>query len=181
MSSTISILRGVLRQTKDQISWVSGENPVIFAEPYASASSYVADVDAPDAVVSIKPGSRTTTGFIVLSDGPTAEGFYQVEGPTDDFNAGLGETASGVIGTVGGIAEVVIDSTDTDIVWDVPFVNTYTDIALATVPRYIFIPEYAQVPGDGIDETITIIAKSLTGMTLRSSADGTVVRFRAID
>lgn len=182
MSSTISILRGVLRQTKDQISWVIGENPVVFQEPYVSASTYVADVDAPDAVVSIKPGSRTATGFIVLSDAETDEGFYQVEGPTDDFNQGLGEAEEDVIGTTdGGKLEAIVNTTNTDINWDVPFVNEVDDTDDNPVPRYSFIVEQARVDGNDYDETIYIVSKSLDKVVVKSSSDNTRVKFRAID
>lgn len=82
-------------------------------------------------------------------------------------------------GTVNGIAEVLINSTDTSFVWDIPFTRTYTDLLGNTVPVYRFTIEYAQVNGIWIDESVTIVSKSLTGMTLRSSSDATVVRFIA--
>ena len=86
-----------------------------------------------------------------------------------------------LIGLVSGIPEVLINSTDTAFVWDTAFTKTYTDIAFATVPAYRFDIEFARVSGSWIDETVVIVAKSLGGMTLRSSSDNTIVRFRAVE
>lgn len=82
-------------------------------------------------------------------------------------------------GLVNGIPEVLVNTTNTSFTWDTPFTQTYTDLSGNTVPKYRFDIEYAQVSGAGINEEIMIIAKSLTGMTLRSSTDSTVVRFKA--
>jgi hypothetical protein len=86
MGSILTILRGTMRQSKDGVAWVTGDNPVIFERPYPSASGYVFDADSREATVYVKPGSRTTTGLIVVSSADTDEGFYQVEGITDDFS-----------------------------------------------------------------------------------------------
>jgi len=94
-------------------------------------------------------------------------------------HAPLISSSSLLVGTVGGIPEVVINSTDTSFVWDIPFVQTYTDTQGDTVPLYRFELEFARIVASWIDETIVIVAKSLTGMTLRSSSDATVVRFKA--
>jgi hypothetical protein len=82
-------------------------------------------------------------------------------------------------GTVNGIREVLIQSTNTAFTWDVAFTRTYTDLQGATVPLYRFDVEFARIVGSFIDESIILVSKSLTGMTLRSSSDATVVRFLA--
>lgn len=94
-------------------------------------------------------------------------------------HAPLIASGSTLIGTVSGIPEVIINSTDTAFVWDIPFTRTYTDTNGDTVPLYRFDVEFARVVGSWVDESITIVSKSLTGMTLRSSSDNTVVRFKA--
>lgn len=83
------------------------------------------------------------------------------------------------VGLVNGIAEVLVNTTDTSFTWDAPFTQTYTDLDGNTVPKYRFIVEFARVSGSGIDESVTLVSKSLTGFTLRASSDATVVRFRA--
>lgn len=83
------------------------------------------------------------------------------------------------VGYVNGLMEVLVNTTNTAFSWDTAFTKQYTDLYGATVPAYRFIVESARVHGSGIDESVTIVAKSLTGMTLRASTDATVVKFRA--
>ena len=87
--------------------------------------------------------------------------------------------SSAIVGTVNGIPEVLVNTTDTSFTWDVPFTLTYTDLQGNTVPKYRFTVEFARMVGSGIDESVFIVSKSLTGMTLRASSDATIVRFRA--
>lgn len=90
---------------------------------------------------------------------------------------GLAVSESG-FGLVGGVAEAIINRADTTITWDTPFTETYTDLALNTVPTYRFIVQEARVGGTGVtNETIVIVDQQLDSITLRSSSDNTLVKF----
>jgi len=93
-------------------------------------------------------------------------------------------TAGGVLlteaqyGTVSNRTDVIINSTNTAFVWDKAFTQTYVDSYGATVPSYRFVVQEARIGGTGAtNEEITIVSQSLTGMTLKSTSDNTLVRF----
>lgn len=87
------------------------------------------------------------------------------------------------VGLVNGVPQVTIQDVDTSFVWDDAFVRTYVDpVSSLPVPSYRFIVESARTAADPFtDQSWTIVAKSLSGMTLRASAPDTIIKFRAED
>jgi len=86
-------------------------------------------------------------------------------------------TSASPNGLIGGKAEILVNSTDTAFTWDVPFTKELTDYAGATEPAYRFIVMGAYVTDTGIQETIEIVSRTLTTITLKSAADATRVSF----
>ena len=101
-----------------------------------------------------------------------------------EHSAGQSITPLGgcVSGTIGGKQEVTVNKTDTPFVWDSPFTKTYTGVE-GSVPTYRFKMQPAYVIGSDQStvETITIVSQTLTGITLRSSSDSTLVKFEATE
>ena len=80
-------------------------------------------------------------------------------------------------GKIGGKTEVLVNSTDTILIFDSPFVGTTLDMAGTTVPAYKFIIESAYVDDPHTQEEVIIVSKSLTQITLRSASDATKVSY----
>ena len=94
------------------------------------------------------------------------------------------EIGDGMSNTVSGVKEVIVNSTDTAFVWDTPFTKIYTSGSEgAGQPQYRFEFETPYVVGSdhSTAETVVIVTKSLTGITLRSSSDNTLVKFDAFE
>jgi hypothetical protein len=80
-------------------------------------------------------------------------------------------------GLIGGKAEILVNSTNTTHTWDVPFTKEITDYAGSSEPAYRFIVMSAYVTNTAIQEEIQIVARTLTTITLKSTADTTRVSF----
>ena len=85
------------------------------------------------------------------------------------------------IGLVNGISEVTVNQDETPITFDQAFVKTYTDLSGNGVPAYRFTVESARVGTSEIEESITIVSKSLSTIVLKSTSDSTVVKFLAAE
>jgi hypothetical protein len=85
------------------------------------------------------------------------------------------------IGLVNGISEVTVNIAETTITFDQPFVKTYKDLSGVSVPAYRFTIESAKVGTSLIEESITIVSKTLAHIVLRSTSDSTVVKFLAAE
>jgi hypothetical protein len=85
------------------------------------------------------------------------------------------------IGLVDRINEVTVNQAETTITFDQPFVKTYTNLSGNSVPAYRFTVESAAVGTSETEESITIVSKSLSGMVLKSTSNGTLVKFLAAE
>ena len=88
-----------------------------------------------------------------------------------------------ILGTIAGVREVVITSADTDqtFTFDVPFTDTYVG-QTGLQPAYRFDIDSAHQLVVGVEDvstnvTVSIVSKTLTTITLRSSEDNTLVRY----
>lgn len=82
-------------------------------------------------------------------------------------------------GYIDGSQEVIVNSTDTLLTWDTPFVKTYVGLTGTTTPAYYFGVQSARVGSSTIEESITVVSYTLTTITLKSTSDNTTVRFKA--
>lgn len=80
-------------------------------------------------------------------------------------------------GEIGGTTIITVNSTPTKFTFDTPFLETILDTEGNEVPAYKFLVEDAHVIDYTIQETITVIEKTLTDITLQSTSDNTSVSF----
>lgn len=95
------------------------------------------------------------------------------------FPGGGSLSGSVITGLMGGVPECIVSTTPQVYTFDTPFTKTYINSLSQTTPAYRFLIESAQVDGSTDNETINVIAKTLSSVTLSSSSDNTRVRFRA--
>jgi hypothetical protein len=85
-------------------------------------------------------------------------------------------TAEGT-GEIGGTTIITVGTTPQKFTFDTPFLETIEDTNHVYVPAYKFIVESAYVTDYTIQETVTVVEKTLTDITLVSTSDNTKVSF----
>lgn len=85
------------------------------------------------------------------------------------------------IGLVDGISEAIVNIAETTLTFDQPFVKSYLNLSNVSVPAYRFTIESAKVGSSEIEESITIVSKTLNSITLKSTSDNTLVKFLAAE
>lgn len=87
MSSILAVTDTYLTQKRDRQVWSIGVNPVVFEEPFGDIN-YVFHADAPsDVIIKEVPGSRTTIGLQITLNQGTDEGWYDVQGVSNEFRS----------------------------------------------------------------------------------------------
>lgn len=126
----------------------------------------------------LNAGTILSLDHIFLFGEYRARGKKANESVTGTTGSVLGD---GVSNTIAGKQEVIVNSTDTTFTWDIAFTKSYTGNEGAGIPKYRFEMEPAYVLGSDKStlEAITIVSKTLTTITLRSTTDNTLVKFEA--
>jgi hypothetical protein len=143
------------------------------------ANSYRLVINNNAAPETLNAGFIFTLNAILLFGRFQARGKYATETVSGNVGSVLGDC---VTNTIAGKAEVIVNSTDTVFVWDIAFTKQYAGNE-GTVPSYRFTMEPAYVLGSdkSTPENVIIVSQSLTGITLRSTADNTLVKFQATE
>jgi hypothetical protein len=130
-------------------------------------------------------GAYETAGTINITAG--TELYNYPDGFIREFSACMGTfatvTDSNIIqrGYVSSKKEALVNTTNTTLTWDTPFVKTYKDLSGTLVPAYYFGVKSAYVSDPTSQESIVIVSQSLTGVVLRSTSDSTIVKFEAFE
>ena len=83
------------------------------------------------------------------------------------------------VGLVAGRPEAIVNVAPTTLTFDKSFIKTYSDLAGNTVPAYRFIIESASADGGATQESVSVLSKTTSSITLSASSDNTLVKFRA--
>lgn len=100
MPNTLVVMDSKISQSADRQTWIAGENPIVFDEPFADIN-YTLDLHAPDAIVKEKAGTRTVSGVTIEVSTGTEFGYFEATGNSNEYrSAGLVSTGIGANGLI---------------------------------------------------------------------------------